>query len=895
MKTLKRMTSFVIACAMVLGLTAAVTHGAELPPDVAGTKYEEPAALLKALEIMVGDAEDGAFRLEDGILRSEFAKIAVYLSGLSEVAEASSVSAQFPDVVAGHWATGYISVAAQQGYVIGDDTGTFRPDDHITYAEAVTVIVRILGYEPSAVSNGGFPTGYTVVAGQIGLLKNGVIATGADAAVTRGTVAIMAYNALTIDMMEKTSYGANESYEVVDKQILTEKLDVTKMYGQVVANSKTNLTGTSTLRKDEVNIKTDGGDTVTYRTGTTDAADYLARNVIYYVYQESENTDAVLILVRNNTNKDEITTVAASDIDRLTGDAGQRKTLYYWLNKETDRKPLEITIKQDATVFYNGVANPGYDLANLNTLKSGNVTLVDSARTDEIGYVFVTEYQNIVVDDVSAASHRVTDKYNLLSLTLDPADRNIQFSITKDGKAIGLTDIAEWNILSVAMDQPRLENATVIDVRVSTQTVTGKITEIDDERVLINGTFYEVAYNYTEAGQPALVLETEGTFYLDVEGKIAAVDTTAVAGSNYAYLVAAETTGSIDNVLQLELFGRNGETVVMDAATKVRVNTVSNLTSEAALTAIKTANGGNVPQLITYEVNADGKIYYIDTAEANGTGKAMKTAFSKDYVSGEGGLEYKSASRKLGAFNVSADTVVFDIPEGDDDTDNYAVRTMAMFVDKTSYDVEIYDLTDDLTAKVVIVKNSSGNTNAESPIAVVTKLSSAQNADRVTVGKLYAIENGEAVELLAKDASTLVKADGGATDTTPLTAGDIIQYTKNARGEIDKVKVLFDARTRGSADALLYEAHTGTEMETVLGRVSGKFSASVNVIANNMSETNFNLEKAIVYNYDFTKPTGSQVTVADASYITKYDDGDARRVFLRLYKGEVAEVVIIKE
>ena len=63
---------------------------------------------------MVGDAETGLFRLEDGILRSEFSKIAVYLSGLSEVAESSKSGTVFPDVVEGHWATGYINVAQQQ-------------------------------------------------------------------------------------------------------------------------------------------------------------------------------------------------------------------------------------------------------------------------------------------------------------------------------------------------------------------------------------------------------------------------------------------------------------------------------------------------------------------------------------------------------------------------------------------------------------------------------------------------------------------------------------------------------------------------------------------------------------------------------------------------------------
>ncbi len=307
------------------------------------------------------------------------------------------------------------------------------------------------------------------------------------------------------------------------------------------------------------------------------------------------------------------------------------------------------------------------------------------------------------------------------------------------------------------------------------------------------------------------------------------------------------------------------------------------------MAAIQDANDGNTAQLITYEINSNGEIYYVNTAAQNGTGLSLRTAFSLDYASGAEGLEYRSASHKLGTFNVNADTIVFDIPEGETDTDNFAVRTMAMFVDKTNYNVEIYDLSEDLTAKVVVVKDSSGETNAESPISVVTRVSAAQNADKITVDKLYALEDGNTIEALAKDTETLVKADG-----TKLSAGDIIQYKKNARGEIDKVTVLFDARDKAASEVEKYTAYVGTEMETVLGKVSNKFTTSINVVTGNMAETNYNIEKAKVYNYDFTKPTSSQVTVVDSSFITKYDSGDARRVFLRIYKGEVTEVVIIK-
>lgn len=108
------------------GLSRYSTRTVSLAPDIAGTKYEEAAELLGALGIMVGDAEDGAFRPNDSIIRSEMAKVAVYSVGLEDVAINSNGSTRFPDVSSDHWATGAINVADQQGMVIGDDDGRFR-------------------------------------------------------------------------------------------------------------------------------------------------------------------------------------------------------------------------------------------------------------------------------------------------------------------------------------------------------------------------------------------------------------------------------------------------------------------------------------------------------------------------------------------------------------------------------------------------------------------------------------------------------------------------------------------------------------------------------------------------------------------------------------------------
>lgn len=884
MSIFKRLLSLAVASVMtVMVVIPSISASAStLPEDVVGTKYEESVELLNALDIMIGD-DNGEFRLEDNITRAEIAKIAVAIAGLTDVAESTKTTANFPDVQSWHWANGYINVSQAQKYVIGDDTGRFRPDDQITYAEVVTILMRVLGYEPAASSNGGYPTGYLVTAGSAGLFKGGISAPTTSLA-TRGLVAQLAYNALTVNLMERTGFGAYENYEVVDKTLLENKLDVEMLYGQVVATNETTMNGESSLREDQIQIKTDGK-VETYKTSYERANEFMARNVVFYV-EKISNTEKEIILITADDTKNHEIEIGFDSISSVTKD--ENFTMNYWQDKENDKKTTQATIKGNATVFYNGVVSE-YDLTDITELTSGIVTLVDNDSDEVYDYVFVTELRNMIVDEVSLAGNRITDKYNQLTLTLDPENKDLSFGIYKNGQKISIKDIKEWDVLSVAANAHNISEATVIKVYVSDEKITGKVLEIEDNKYKIGDKFYEVAANYTQSGQPDIKLGDEGTFYLDVAGMISAVDTQTKAGSNYAYLVTADSIGSsINSKVQFQLFTKDGEELIVDGASKVKVNSTSNLKGSAIIDALKEANSGEIAQLVTYDTNSSGELSYINTASTNeSSGTALKNTFSLDFTSSE--AEFIASSKKLAGFNVTSSTLVFEIPTGAEDIEEYAVRDVNMFVDKSKYDVEIYDLSEDLTAGVIIVKNSTAVVNAESSIAIVTKVVDATNDDGDTIHKLYAYMDGKEVVVNAKDTETLVK------EGTKLTTGDIIQFQTNSKGEIDKISILFDSADRANDEIEIKTDVEGTEMTTIIGTVTKKFANSINIKANNMAETNINIADAKVYLYDASLQSKSQVKVVDSSYITKFDEADPEKVFVRIYKGVVTEVVVIKE
>lgn len=81
---------------------------------------------------------DGTFHPGDFITRAEFAAIAARFDENGD-----NTPAQFKDMY-NHWSAEEVSIAANNGWLLGYDDNTFHPDQNITRAEAMTVINRVL-------------------------------------------------------------------------------------------------------------------------------------------------------------------------------------------------------------------------------------------------------------------------------------------------------------------------------------------------------------------------------------------------------------------------------------------------------------------------------------------------------------------------------------------------------------------------------------------------------------------------------------------------------------------------------------------------------------------------------------------------------------------------------
>lgn len=192
---MKKIIALMLCLCLLLGSVSAVS--AENFSDVPrGVYYYEPVYNLVWDNIISG-YPDGTFGPIKPITRAEMAVLLVNMLGL----KADNTAAQrFSDVPSSHWAFGFVATAAAEGFVNGYPGGTFRPNTPVSYDEALTMIVALLGYKAADLP-GSYPKNFTDKAKQLGVM-NTCVSTGKDPA-TRANVACFIRDAIFVLTKDK--------------------------------------------------------------------------------------------------------------------------------------------------------------------------------------------------------------------------------------------------------------------------------------------------------------------------------------------------------------------------------------------------------------------------------------------------------------------------------------------------------------------------------------------------------------------------------------------------------------------------------------------------------------------------------------------------------------------
>lgn len=829
---------------------SAVPAFAAVPSEAAGTRFEEAVSVLSSLNIMNGD-ENGEYRLDDTIIRSEVTKMAVTAMGMQNAADNAKGTETFDDVSSEHWANGYINLAVSLGLVEGDGDGNFRPNDEISYSEAVAIMVRAAGYETKAQNKGGYPSGYLSVANENKMTKN--VEGSASSPISRGNVAILTNNTLETYKMEQTGFGSNTKYEVTDKTLLGDNLETEKFSGQITAVGAAALKDYEGVNENSVRID----DTV--YPASSSLTSLLGYNVTCYA-KKTSNGDKSIILAVPVSGKNKSAELNSDLFVRLTTKNSLNAVEYY--TDEEQSKTSTAVIAADAQLIYNNrAADFSTELIDLEG-KQAFMTMLDTDSDSKYDIIFVTEYKNVVLDYASSTKAVGKDK---TVIRFDDDDYKLYLG-SNEAKP---EDLKEWDVLSVAesLDESYRE------IYVTRSSTEGKLESKNDDGYTIGGKSYKLSTDFKDD----VSIGTTAEFCFDVAGKIAAVKTAANLSDGYAYLTNAYRSTGGENVI-IKITDKDGEQYTLTVAEKAKLNGASS-TDDAILEAL-TNEGSVVKQLVTYSKNSSDKVTEINTAadkSESGTADTEHFTLNKKLDN----EVYNAQTGRFGNIKVSDSTIVFDVS----DTSDINVTNKSVFENNQTYSGLVYDMSESYSAGVIVLTDTAFKANTSAPAAVVKKITTGINADEDETDILTALVDGKEVTLYAENDSVLTKGDGDK-----LEEGDIIQYKTNSDNEIAGIRVLFDISKKTEEFATDNE----NDMMLVYGKVEKRFSDSVNVYVNDGTPVNYSIgEDVKVYSVDASRSKRTILT-ADFDDVAAYDADENNRLFIRIYEDEVKELVIVK-
>ncbi len=722
--------------------------------------YQQQLFALSELGILEEGAQD-SHTSDEVVSRGAFVRDVMATLGV----ELSGQVSPFSDVDDSHPYGPAIVTAYYMGIVSGFGDGTFLPDDAMTYDQAVSVLMKGMGYAGIIERSGGFPAGTFIAARRAGVL--GGITAPEDGILLHGVATRLLYNALDAVMLT-TSGVEGDTTTYTEETLLWATRRIKKARGMVTATRYTRLTqpegvGEGNLEIDYVVYPCDG-----------DYDSLIGRNVLYYI--QEDGNEQTLVLVLDDTREGDTVNIPAEYIEGLSGN-----TLSYWPDGDKDADVEEVQLAGQLKVVENGRATGDFTVPY-----AGRVVLTSSGTGAGFDVAVVTNYETILVGSVDTENRRVVDKYdNTKLLSLDSQDTEYYRMQDLYGDDVTISDIQPYNVLMAAVSA----DGQIVDILVLTEEVQGTVDEIVSEgeggKLVIGGDTYEIA-----AGCPVTTevkLGDTGSFYLDNAGRIVGFQRD-VNLEGYAFLVNLVNDNGMDRKLTAKMFTLEGEMVYRDVSEKLKVDGIQ--IEDNVIPASMLDGGEFMPQMVKYELNGSGILIKLDTVDKT----SAETDDSLRSFGPKAKLRYYGATRTLNAqFFLSDNTKVLMVPTNPKfaEDDKFSTNSISYFMPSTDYTVQAFSTkADALMPDVVVVEIPDGNSEIEnpSPIFCVTKWVEAVNADGEPRTKLEGYsQTGAESDLFVENDDLLQEID--------LHPGDIIKYATNISGEVVKMVKAYDSVT----------------------------------------------------------------------------------------------------
>ena len=640
---MKKVLSIVLSIAMVVCLAptmafAATTNAAQSNAaysDIEGTACEGAVNVLTALKVVDGFT-DGTYKPEQTVTRAQMAKLVVTALGVADYATAKT--SKYTDMGSATWAIPYVEYASNLNIVNGVGNGKFNPNGLVTYEQAVTMIVRALGYTDQCKEmNGTWPAVYIQKAMALNIFED-VVNGGANGA-NRGDVAIMLYNALDIAQVYADGDGATQAKSGNNDTTYNGKgIKGVTMMGTLNKNGKS-----------------------AYGTITSTQVDNAKLNIRSYLgaagkYTADKNGDIL----------------ALGDIKStfITGDIKSDKKLdvngtSYTINDDALAK-LNETGGSDSVSTASGVkivngstTDEAISTADIKAMGADNdttVTLAAEVSGKTIKHIYsVATWKENQADKVSDADlTQITKNKRLLSVDFSKDDDNNidETSFVLNGVS-KLSDIKADNVVYVYQNADN----KISRVDVGTKVVTGEVSKIRDNKATIDGTEYKLAKTKNAvANLSKIEAGDKVTLYLDYAGKIFDYDLDESTSGDYAILVSANNTvpskDATASDAKVQLFTADGNATVYNVNGKKYVDNGTKTTTWSAVTSAAAVTS-SVTDLAKFRIvkyslsdNKVSKIQVGNDIHLNDTDLTLIAGTSAK-ITKSGYLSYNNKSYKL--------------------------------------------------------------------------------------------------------------------------------------------------------------------------------------------------------------------------------------------------------
>jgi len=779
----KRLVSLVLVLSLVLGSMSMGFAAGTLTTGIEDAKVVKAVERLAAFGIVNG-MEDGKYHPELKVTREQFAKLLVEALGLGTAANAAAGATKFSDVESSRWSAGYVNVATGQGILKGYPDGTFGPAKEVTYAEALTMLVRALGYKDEFLP-GSWPGNYVAKAAGLGI-TSGVNFSADSVTADRGSVAVMVNNTLDAKIVKVKEFGSVTTYEETQLTLLEDKLEIDK-YSNLRLTKNQRLDDSldanevafvatkddATLISEELD-KDDETNAVEVAAGV-DTEALMGMQVKVYVNDDDE----IVYMEKDSTEKAVIDQIDAIDGDTLS---------LYVLDDDYD-------VTDDSITYVNGDSKGAFADGNFGRfIVSGDeivfADVYDADTTDNTGMVVTAiDKTNKELTGVVGAGAGTPDDEFVVDLEDDFDDMKVMDA--KSRAAMSFEDVAVGDVVYVTEQTIDGDDFAIVQV-VKENKIEGEFGKYKADSAVIGGKTYDLTmlgdvvnatfssnnnddiYSYSDEF-------ANGTGLEDVYGEKVTATTDVVGRVIHLVTDAEATSGTLYGVVDKYYDG--GERVRVYLASEDKLVTY---TFEEDADSAEAVAG----EFVKFKLNKDGEIADGKYEAADTDVYTVDTEFGEDTIKTVEGTTF-SVDEKASVFVNAPDNAAYPVTIDTDDCE--LVKWADIAEDDVNANTQFVVFADDNNEiDAALFFTGLESTSDEEAVYVVDTFK--QNGDEAATVDFY----GGAVEDLVVDS----KSEAAANDEM------VAIVKKQSDGELEIISYITDAGVQGTSED--FDIVTGT-------------------------------------------------------------------------------------